>query len=565
MGRGVGWAAAALGAALIAGALLVVGAQTTLWDRDEPRFATAAVEMVRSGNYLYPTFNGALRPDKPVLIYWLMSVPVRLLGTGEVVMRSMAAVGMALAALATYAAGRWLFAPRTGLLAAAVMVTTPLALVQGSAATTDAVLLAWITVALAAFAHAVSHGWRPLHGVILALAFGGGLLTKGPVGIVLPLASIGLASWLGRARTPLRARELGWIALAAGLGVGLFLAWAIPANAATAGGLARQGLGHHTLRRMIEPLEGHGGPLPLFLPYYLVVVAVGFFPWTLHLSGALATLARGRLEGGDAGSRALLLGWILPAPVLMTLVATKLPHYILPIWPGLALAVAAATHAAERGELDDRDRRWLHRGAWLAGAGGTLIGAGLLLLPQWLPAPGLRPWAATAGVIVLLMTVLAIREQRRGRVAASCLVLLGGMVCFDGVLAVGILPALDRLKVSPPVTAAIRARTGPDIPIVTRGYGEPSLMFYLAGRRLRALASDDAVIAWAREPGPGVLVVPRDVQARVEARGGPLALTELVAARGFNFGNGKWLELVALVKRGEGGCPRAEEASARGR
>lgn len=242
MPRAAGWGIAGLSAVLLAYALLGVAAQTTLWDRDEPRFAEATVEMVRSGNYLYPTFNGALRPDKPVFIYWLMSIPVRLFGAGEVAVRSVAAVGMAIAALATYAAGRWLFAPRTGLLAAAVMVTTPLALVEGSAATTDAVLLAWITVALAAFVHAFLHGWRPLHGVILALAFGAGLLTKGPVGLAVPLASIGVAWWFGRSSTVLRPRQIAWIALAAGLGLGVFLAWAIPANAATAGSLGREGL-----------------------------------------------------------------------------------------------------------------------------------------------------------------------------------------------------------------------------------------------------------------------------------------------------------------------------------
>ena len=312
--------------------------------------------------------------------------------------------------------------------------------------------------------------------------------------------------------------------MAAGLGLGLFLAWAIPANAATAGGLGREGLGYHTLRRIQEPLEGHGGPLLLFLPYYLAVVAVGFFPWTLYLC-ALSALGGGRLGGA---ARPLLLGWILPTVVLMTLVATKLPHYVLPIWPALALAVAATTHA---------------------GTVGTVIGAGLVILPRWLPAPGLGRWAAAAGLIVLAMTGLAIREQSRGRAGASCTVLLVGMVCFDGILTGGVLPALDRLKPSPPIAAKIRAGTAPGVPVVTRGYGEPSLVFYLADRRVRALPSDDALVRWARAPGPGVLVVPRDVQARIEARTGSLGLDELAAVHGYNFGNGKWLDLVALAKR----------------
>jgi 4-amino-4-deoxy-L-arabinose transferase-like glycosyltransferase len=124
------------------------------------------------------------------------------------------------------------------------------------------------------------------------------------VGIGVPLAGIAAAWWWGRAHTTLRPRHLGWIAAAAVVGMALFFAWAIPANAATGGGLARGGIGHHVVRRMLEPLEGHGGSPVLYLPYYLVVIAAGFFPWTLYLPGAVSALARGRLasSGCPTGS-----------------------------------------------------------------------------------------------------------------------------------------------------------------------------------------------------------------------------------------------------------------------
>ncbi|MGH7537463.1 MAG: ArnT family glycosyltransferase [Gemmatimonadales bacterium] len=502
--------------------------------------------MVRSGNYLYPTFNGELRPDKPILVYWLMSVPVRLFGPHEVAIRTVAAVGMAVAALATYAAGRWLFAPRTGLLAAAVLVTTPLVLVEGSAATTDAVLLACITVALAGFAHAFRYGWRHTHTIVLALSMCTGLYTKGPVGLVVPLSSIALAWWLGRNTTPLRPSRLSALALASAVAVGGFLIWAIPANTAMTGALARSGVGYHVVQRMLEPLDGHGGRLVWFLPYYLVVVVVGFFPWTFYLGGALSALRGARLGGG--APRAVLVGWILPTFLLMSLVATKLPHYVLPIWPALALAVAGAIHAAERGELDDRDRRWLRRGAWPAAVTGSLMATASVTLPRWLPAPGLGAPAMAAGLIVLAMTVVAIREVYVGRLRASVQAVLLGALCFDGVIAAGVLPALDRLKVSPRIAAAILESGVADAPILTRAYSEPSLVFYLGGRRVHGLSSDAEVARWAREPGSGTLVVPRDAWAGVEARHGTLGFEEIAAARGYNFGRGEWLELVALAK-----------------
>src|SRR5579864_1910163 len=112
--REPGWGAAlALAGAIFAGLLALAG-RTTLWDRDEPRFAQATVEMIASGDYLVPTFNGKLRPDKPALVYWLMSLPVRWLGPTAVAARFWSAAAMALAALLTLAAARRLLPAPAG-------------------------------------------------------------------------------------------------------------------------------------------------------------------------------------------------------------------------------------------------------------------------------------------------------------------------------------------------------------------------------------------------------------------------------------------------------------------
>jgi 4-amino-4-deoxy-L-arabinose transferase-like glycosyltransferase len=66
---------------------LLFAGSSTLWDRDEALYARATVEMIESGNYFVPTFNGEAWADKPILLYWLMSVPVRLFGPSEVACR----------------------------------------------------------------------------------------------------------------------------------------------------------------------------------------------------------------------------------------------------------------------------------------------------------------------------------------------------------------------------------------------------------------------------------------------------------------------------------------------
>ena len=93
--------AALLGAAAVFALFLALSPWTTLWDRDEPRYAQATAEMLASGQFLVPTFNGQPRVDQPVLFHWLMALPMRALGAGELAARFWSPVGIALAALLT--------------------------------------------------------------------------------------------------------------------------------------------------------------------------------------------------------------------------------------------------------------------------------------------------------------------------------------------------------------------------------------------------------------------------------------------------------------------------------
>ena len=175
-----GWPAALALAAGYVVFLLALTNTTTLWDRDEARFAQAAVEMLASGQYLVPTFNGELRPQKPILIYWLMTLSLGVLGKSELAVRMWSPIGIAIAALATFAIGRRWWSPRVGLAAMVIVALTPLTLLEGVAATTDAMLLAAFTVSMALMAQALDRP-RWWQAAALGLAFGAGLLTKGPV------------------------------------------------------------------------------------------------------------------------------------------------------------------------------------------------------------------------------------------------------------------------------------------------------------------------------------------------------------------------------------------------
>jgi 4-amino-4-deoxy-L-arabinose transferase-like glycosyltransferase/membrane-associated phospholipid phosphatase len=536
---------------------LFVTTRSTLWDRDETRFSEATVEMVHSGDYLVPTLNGELRPDKPILIYWLMSLPVRLLGPTELACRFFSAVGAAVTCLLTALLARHLVGPgpgpSAGLSAMLILATTPLFLLEGTAATTDAVLLATIVGAFAVFENAFRTGLRKIHLGGLAVTLGAALLAKGPVGLALPMLAMVVILVLARRFSFAWAGTLFGAAL---LASGIFLAWAIPANNATGGEFLRRGIGYHVIERATRPIDGHGGNFFLTLPFYIPVVIMAFFPWSLFLPGALSATAGGRIGGMDG--RSFLLGWMIPIVLFMSFVSTKLPHYILPIWPALSLSVAGTISLAERGGLSAKDLKWFVRGRRLFVGIGILCGTALLVGPWFVPAlglnlpgneplsPGLAWPIAGIGATFLVMTVLASREHAAGRYRAVVGILVAGMVCAMFTVSVIGLPMAESFKVSKPLADAIRARTTPDVEVVSLDYDLPSFIFYLGRKHLTSVEGDTGVLHWAKQPEPGVLVLTRQALARIESGNAPLGLKEIVAVRGRNYSKGRWTEVVAL-------------------
>ena len=300
-----GWLAGALAVSLVLG-YLALAQRTTLWDRDEPRFAQAAVEMVDSGQYLYPTFNGDVRAQKPVLIYWLMALSIHVFGVTELAVRFWSPVGLGVSAVFTYLIGRRVFGSRPGLLAMAIIGLTPLTWVEGTAATADAVLLAALTAALAMLIFMTHDGYRTRYTVGLTIALTVGQLTKGPIALAIPLLAVAGALVVGRDAIPQLRKLLGHVGIAVVISAAVFLAWFLPANAATDGRFWEVGLVDEVVARAFIAAEGHGGHLVTWLPFYAAVIIVGFLPWTLYLPAALRELVRGNLV--PAQGRAFLLG-----------------------------------------------------------------------------------------------------------------------------------------------------------------------------------------------------------------------------------------------------------------
>jgi len=523
---------------------------SSLWDRDEPRFSRATVEMVESGNYLFPTFNHQLRPDKPILIYWLMSIPVRILGVSELSCRLVAPIATLFTALLTFWLGRRLYDLKTAFWAGLILMLTPLMTVSGTAATTDALLLACITGAIASFMLSWFNGFRLWHIILLILSLSGAMLTKGPVGLAVPLLVIVAILLFARAQTLNPWPYAGWLLFAVTASTLLFLSWGLPANAATNGEFLRQGIGKHVVNRSLNAMESHGGKSVVFYFYYIPVLILTFFPWILYLPRIFSESPR--LSDEAPKRHRILFCWVLPVIILMSLVATKLPHYILPAWPALAITAALGLNQASRTRREGNNSIAARVGLWLFVFIGIVLGMGLIIAP-WVmaksPLFGIRVPATVMGAVFIAMTCLSLNYYRKGLHKYVVGILGTGMLVILISASLFLLPAIEPFKLSPMLAAVIQQNSAPMTPVSTCGYGEPSLNFYLDRGPITPIEGPD-LPHWASTPEAGILVVTEEKLKPYLEAFNTARIETLDIIPGFNYSQGKQVRIHILYRNG---------------
>ena len=563
---------AALGVAiLLCGVYLTISSATELWDRDEPRFCRAAVEMMRSGDYLVPRFNGDVRPHKPVLIYWLMNAGMEAFGNHEWVLRMPSAFGMALAALMTYFIARRMMGARTGLRSMIIFGTAMMPIYMGTAATADGTLIAWTTASVYPFVDRIYRGprWWQIPAIALALTIA--QYAKGPVGLAVPglmAISFGL---FARRHAKLPGEFWGGYIAAILASIGIFAAWFMEANYASGGELVRVGVGKQVVNRLFIPMEGHGGKglvgYLAMVPIYIPVIFVGLFPWALQIPAMLAGLFRGRI--GTPLDRAVIFCWVLPTFIMMSLVATKLPHYILPVFPPLAIAIAGVIERHKRDELNERDHKWLRLGVWIfvpmaiIGAIGPIIGA--IVLNDWVLVGKGMP----STIVFALIVFLAVRLHRREQFARATTTLAVGFPAVMVIAALLFLPQLENhFKASKETAAAIRAELGDSASVCFLGFEEGSVFYYLnlppdmAVRSISEHAADpDKPLfeQWAAMEGPGALLTTtRDIEDhKVDVKA--LGLKEIFRGDIINYAKGAKKQTILVLVRNAGGAEPAPQ------
>jgi 4-amino-4-deoxy-L-arabinose transferase-like glycosyltransferase len=540
----VGWRPWALLLVLCAALYLPGIAALPPFDRDEARFVQATRQMLETGDFVRIRFQDEARNKKPAGIYWLQAAFVAALSGPEstwlVPYRLPSVLGATLAVLLTFGCGRRLLGPGgdAAALAGAALLGSSVALVaEAHLAKTDAALLAAVVAAqgaLAAIYRRARDGGAagPGPALLFWLAQGAGILLKGPIApLVSGLTILALAAadrewrWL-RGLRPLWGLPLALLVV---------LPWFLAIQQATGGGFLADAVGHDLLGKVGGARESHGAPPG----YYLVLAMATFWPASLVLPAALAWGWRRRWEPAAR----FLLCWRGPSWLLFEAVPTKLPHYVLPLYPALALLAGGALAAGAT-----LGRRWARRlagGVWAVS--GLVLAGGLVAAPV-LMGTGVAPAGIFAAAAILVLGTLILR--RPAGLAAAPLLALLAVLAFAPAFQL-VLPGLDRLWLSREAATLVAAHPPPPgMPVISVGYNEPSLVFLL-GTGTRFVPPEEAAAVLTTTPGAVALISDRDEAAfrrSLDERGA--APRPLGSVAGLNYSNGRRLTLTLYEAAG---------------
>jgi len=449
-----------------------------LFEPDEGRNAEIAREMLASGDWVVPHLNGIPFLDKPPLLFWAIAAGFRLLGESELVARLPSMLAAFATIAGTYALGRALLDGRRAVTAALVLATCPMVLVFGRLVIFDMPLTAFVTGAVYALVRARLDGdawrWLPVAG----FAMGWALLTKGPVGLALPLVVwAAVRGVLPDGHTRQARPAFALALLVAAVMIGSWVAAVTPREP----DFLRYALVEETLLRVTSASHFRRGGPPY---YYLLTVPWALGIWLLPLVALGPTLAR-RIRVGGSDAMAIRFAARAAGAIILffTLSASKRPQYILPAVVPLSLLVAIGMTARPRltGAI-------LRAGGWIAtiagGGGLTLVGTGIapIGMRSDLPIAEMLP---PAGIALLTWGLVTARVGRRPNRAVVCAAAFAPLLLLAMLQPLGIYAERRSAR---QVAASIPA----EAPVVCFDTFRTSLPFYL--KRLVTVLSDRGAV-----------------------------------------------------------------------
>ncbi|MBB1091639.1 glycosyltransferase family 39 protein [Rhodopseudomonas palustris] len=516
-------------------------------DRDEARFAQATKQMVESDDFIDIRFQDEVRYKKPVGIYWLQAAVVETasrlgLPRAEVriwLYRVPSLAGAIGAVLMTYWAALAFVGRRGAVIAGLLLCSSILLGVEARLAKTDAFLLFTVTAAMGAMAHVYLawqrgddryHSW--ITPAIFWTAVAAGILLKGPLILMFIALTVAALAFVDRSAVWLwRLKPLAgvlWMLV-------LVLPWFIAIFLRAGDTFFADSVGGDMLSKIASPKESHGAPPGL----YFLLFWVTFWPGAPLAAMAAPAVWRARREPGAQ----YLLAWVIPSWIVFELVITKLPHYVLPLYPAIAIMTAGAI------EHSVLSRSWLTRGAawWFAipvvVLSLAIIGA-IILTRQ----PAFLAWPFVAASLIFGLFAWRLFDQNRAEASLlnASLASLFLMVAALGVVVPTLRPVFPSVEIAQALRKVVCV--GPKAAAV--GFHEPSLVFMTG---TDTLLTDGSGAADFLLGGSCRFAL---VEARSErafaARAEAIGLHYNVATRieGYNFSQGKPVSIAIFRSEG---------------
>ena len=530
-------------------------------DRDEARFAQASKQMVESGDFVDIRFQEKPRYKKPAGTYWLQALSVNLFSADKLneiwPYRIPSLFAAIIAVIGTYFLANIFLPPSGAVIAGIILSSAPLMIGEAHMAKSDALLLA----ALVAAQYGLIRTYKKQTNWLTWACFWGGtglgVMIKGPIAPLIILLTIFAISVLDREiKWVIRLRPLSGFLLVACI----CLPWLVSIQVQSSGEFLQSSLGKDLLPKLTSGMESHGLPPG----YYLLLTLITFWPSSLFLWPGLKFAFVSR----KASAIKFLLAWVIPAWLMFELVPTKLPHYVLPLYPAISILIAYwMTNAAKQNgsqstfALNALEVTIIGVVWFLIGLGfllaSTLLFQGEFLTPELIRNPNLiflkvdqlelilsNSVAIVSSLVFLALIVISYVFFVKKKYLASLLasIAMGGLFIIP--MLQWSIPELKWLFPSKQISQVIEKYNTNGYPLVAIGYHEPSLIFYNGSSTALTNPKEGAKILAENSPSY-VSVAGTHLEKFLEHTSGKgLILNKIEEIEAFNYSKGRPINLL---------------------
>jgi 4-amino-4-deoxy-L-arabinose transferase-like glycosyltransferase len=456
---------------------------SSLWDSNESFYAETPREMLESGDLVNPSFNYQPRFNKPPLSYWLVAFFYRLFGASEAVERLVIVAAAIVMMVTAYWLARVAFSHEAGLLAAVGLAVSPRLLMFSRRITIDVYLSMFMSLALLFFAIAeIRPRQRRRYLSLMYVSLGLGLMTKGPVALLLP--ALVFLVYLLATRQVARIREL---MIPAGILIIAIIVvpwyWAV---------YAQHGWKYIETFLFDDNLSRYAeyswGPKRGFI-FYVRVLLGDMFPWSVILVPAFwfglkrrqtADVNAAPKDWIPAGRTPILyVMWVAVIVIFFSFSKSKEDLYIMPAYPAASALAGGlvSTFLSNRlsSSVKNLSRIMLAAGGFLlcvAGAVGMYIFA-------YRTSPYTLAGAAIIGCFAIIGGAAVMFAASMGRGRTAVVALIGAVLLSDWVFVLRTLPDFERYKPVRALCQSIDDLAPPNALVGYYKYASPSMVFYL--------------------------------------------------------------------------------------